>query len=231
MNEMFQSSVFWLPYLTLEGGDLSESTLDRLLDHFPEYAPRRIDREEESHGTTYRWTQRAVLFPIRASERFSLEVKFDMSRHGCSKTLNLVEGSERQRMGWWDMARWHPYCLRLSELDRLVECSVQSGQYEGRGEIPFLLLCQFVGIEWAGQLEAMNLRLQNALEQIVVSPFPWEQPLLRQREDYTWNHDDQLGWLFSSEVYGCYSTRNRDHSDTEEAFPFSKFNALLNAMD
>ena len=41
----------------------------------------------------------------------------------CNKSLQLKDKTtgEGYEMGWWDLARWHPYCLRPEELRILIE--------------------------------------------------------------------------------------------------------------
>jgi hypothetical protein len=48
-----------------------------------------------------------------------LLVEYELDPQGCTITLFIrdVSSNNKQQMGWWDLVRWHPYCLHPEELD------------------------------------------------------------------------------------------------------------------
>jgi hypothetical protein len=46
--------------------------------------------------------------------------------------------------------------------------------------------------------------------------------------NYRWEDDVELGWVFTSDEYCCYSLRNRAHHDSNEGrFPFAAFREMM----
>jgi hypothetical protein len=116
-------------------------------------------------------------------------------------------------MGWWDLARWHPYCLRLAELDALLQFWERWDRRWGGQEVPLLLLCQFVGLPDAASRDALAARAQTALQSLGLPGPPSEGrmdvPLHIPDGDYRWEADSELGWVFTSDDYCCYSLRSK----------------------
>jgi hypothetical protein len=137
-------------------------------------------------------------------------------------------------MGWWDMARWHPYCLRPEEFDSLLQFWGRWDQRWRGQELPLLLLCQFVGLPDASARDALAARAQAAWRPLGLpqpGESPLEIPLHFPEGGYRWEADADLGWVFTSDDYCCYSIRNKAHADSEEGhFPFTAFREMMSEV-
>jgi hypothetical protein len=130
-------------------------------------------------------------------------------------------------LGHWDQARWHPYCLRWSELEAVVaQMRAAPDPHPLPPEVGMLLLARWVG---HGSDEAVLL---NERREVIAGTFErlglfrgedavrMAAQLLRAvpEDDYAWRWDSERGWLLSGEYPG-YSIRNDCHS----RFPFAGF--------
>jgi hypothetical protein len=134
-------------------------------------------------------------------------------------------------LGWSDLARWHPYCLRPAEFDTLLQFWERwDRRWQGQ-DLPLLLLCQFVGLPDAGARNALAARAQAALQSLGLPGAGEGQldvPLHIPDGDYRWEADSELGWVFTSDDYCCYSIRNRPHANSDEGrFPFTAFREMM----
>lgn len=148
-----------------------------------------------------------------------------------SKELGLRDRTSGawHSLGWWDDARWHPFCLRWAELEALVEGWEADPTREPRPPVPLLLLSCFVGFGVGDEAEravaeaavqgafrALGFSADEASTLAGAALVPAPEP------DYRWTRDPDLGWIFGGE-YACYSIRNREHADGAEGrFPFEE---------
>src|SRR5262249_53890107 len=59
-----------------------------------------------------------------------------------------------------------------------------------------------------------------------------EVPVHVPEPDYRWEHDPELGWVFTSDKYCCYSLRNRPHAGSDEGqFPFIAFREMMSDVE
>lgn len=234
MNSVFTTGAFWQPYLTLEPDEISE---EDFAAQFQELRRDYTVRDETNHyeysGHDYTAERHVVEFPFSCGERFSLVIEYEPAVNGCSKTLFLddTRSGTRNELGWWDLARWHPYCLRLSELDSLLRFW-ERWDHRWRGqELPLLLLCQFIGLPDVADRDSLAVRTQSALQTLVLPATTESQleiPLYITDGNYRWEEDAELGWVFTSDEYSCYSIRNRPHFDGDEGrFPFTAFREMM----
>jgi hypothetical protein len=138
-------------------------------------------------------------------------------------------------IGWWDDARWHPYALRWSELERVHRYWLSAPLPQIHPSAAFLLLAVFVGhgVDERDQFSARKSTIAKHYEQLRLFDDTEIVELVENtfrvpsEEDYNWSNDAQLGWVFGGE-YPCYSIRNKEHSDgTEGRFPFSEWSRLM----
>ncbi len=233
MNQVLKTRAFWQSYFTLEPPDGSEPELVAQLEGLRhDFAVQQETRSYEVKGRTHTFVRRSVVFAFACGERFSLQMEHVPDINGCQKNLYVVDerSGTRRQMGWWDLARWHPYCLRLEELDSLISYWQRRDPRWPAPELPLLLLFQFVGLADEATGERLRTRVAAALQQ-VVGPEPAVELLddaLQVKEDYRWEQDAELGWVFTSEDYACYSLRNRPHAESSEGrFPFAEFRELM----
>ena len=130
-------------------------------------------------------------------------------------------------LGHWDQARWHPFCLRWSELEAVVtQLRAAPDPHPLSPDVALLLLARWVGhgsdetallkerrTVVAGTFERLDLfhgdeaaRMAEQLMQAVPE------------DDYAWRWDPERGWLLGGD-YAGYSVRNDCHG----RFPFPEF--------
>jgi hypothetical protein len=237
VNPVFATNAFWQPYLTLEPGEVSEDDFRAQLEGLGrDFTVRDGTIHYDYSGHPRTAVRRSVEFPFACGDRFSMVIEYEPSVSGCSRTLFLADAGSgtRSQLGWWDLARWHPYCLRPAELDSLLEFW---GHWDHRWtgqEVPLLLLCQFVGLPDAGARDSLAARAQAALRSLGLSGSNARQvhvPLHVPDGDYRWEADAELGWVFTGDDYECYSIRNRLHADSDEGrFPFTAFRGMMDEV-
>jgi hypothetical protein len=254
MNPVFATQAFWDLYLTLRcidyGEDEIASQLRGLARDFP---LRRTISIYDTHEEDRDLPLDAVEFTFSCGDRYSMVIEYWPSIVGCDKWLFLQDQvtAERAPLGWWDLARWHPYCLRQEELDLLLRYWCRFDPRWPDESLILLLFCQFVGLcdknGWqglSGRAEAAYARLGPAfVDRVELSTDPSDDDLplsaemlvgcptepaavpLWWRPDYRWEQRSEVGWVFTSDEYDCYSLRNGTHGGMD--FPYAGFAAML----
>lgn len=230
MNPIFSTREFWQPYFYLEPEGINKDEVARQLAIIQADFPVREDKVPyEVQGHQHIAIRRIVEFSFRCGDRYSLLIEYELEIDGCLLELFLVDrrAGTKRKMGWLDLAQWHPYCLHLEEFDALlVYWERHDPRWQGQ-HLPLLLLCQFVGLPDVSSRDSLLARAQTALA-AVCPTVRMEIPLPIPEGDYAWEDDPALGWLFTSDTYCCYSMRNRPHVDSEEHhFPFAAFRELM----
>jgi len=182
-----------------------------------------------------------VVLPARRGWWLGLEMNFELALH----VLYLQKDEDGEdddwddededddvpdvsvELGHWDQARWHPFCVRWSELEAVVaQMRAAPDPHPLPPEVGMLLLARWVG---HGSDEAALL---NDRREVIAGTFErlglfrgedavrMAAQLLRAvpEDDYAWRWDSERGWLLSGEYPG-YSIRNDCHS----RFPFAEF--------
>jgi hypothetical protein len=232
VNPVFTTRAFWQPYLYPEPEGVNADDIARQLAVLQTDFPVREDQVPfELQGRQHVAIRRVVEFSFRCSDRYSLLIEYELEVQGCMTVLFLVDrqSGTKSQMGWSDLARWHPYCLHPEEFDALLaDWERHDPRWHGQ-HLPLLLLCQFVGLPDSSSRDSLSARAEAALA--AVCPEGRMEIPLHVPEDYAWEHDPELGWLFTSDTYCCLSTRNRQHLDSDEHhFPFAAFQELMAAV-
>jgi hypothetical protein len=178
MNPVFSTREFWQSYFTLEPKGVSEGDFARQLDSLSADFPVRDETIEfEYSGRQHTAVRRLVDFPFACGDRYSLLIEYVPSVDGCETNLFLVEtpSGQKRQMGWCDLARWHPYCLRQVELDVLLQFWALRDPRWQTSELPLLLLCPFVGLANAGDLDGLRARTEAACRALGVPPMGEDQ--------------------------------------------------------
>jgi hypothetical protein len=232
MNAVFSNNDFWNLFWNLEPDDIGDFNLEKNI----EILSQDFDIKKEINGSL---TYYSVNLSFNCGQKYSLLL--DCGFHNgfglsCDKSLQLKDNltKETYELGWWDMARWHPYCLRPEELRFLIEYWKRFDSKWQDGKLPLLLLLHFVGFENETQAEpffeeateickvweihSRYLQIENWFEAI-------------EREKYKWSFNQNLGWTIGNDDYSCYSLRNKEHYNDaindEGSFPFRKFNQMM----
>ncbi len=231
MNPVFSDPDFWRGYFTLETRHLSDEDLAAHLEGFRS----DFDVREETHqfeGMDRPFVSRFVSFPFFCGDGYSMVVDYETNTSGCTINLFLRETDTgtRKQMGWWNLAQWHPFCLRMEELDLLTRFQAAHDERWEDADLPFLLLCPFVGSSDAESLELLKGR--ESLRRIgVKTPSKAKLELHVAEGGYRWEKDPDVGWVFTSDEYYCYSLRNREHAGSGEGcFPFQAFADMMTVV-
>ncbi|MDR0301496.1 MAG: hypothetical protein LBI04_04185, partial [Treponema sp.] len=105
--------------------------------------------------------------------------------------------------------------------------------------ISFLLFSDFVGITEAHEGKMLREKEKQLFEQLGVyddefkaAIYPNETREQQLKEDnYQWEQDSELGWIFTSPDYPCYSLRNKAHIGSDcGAFPFEEWSKMMNEV-
>lgn len=234
MNSVLATPGFWRAYFAIEGEEAAKEDLAAQLDGLREdFSVREEPVKFEFEGREHTVIRRSVEFSFPCGERFSLVIEYVPDADGCELNLFLADArfGTRNQMGWWDSARWHPYCLRADELDSLLHYWERFDlRWEGNA-VPLLMFCPFVGLTDSDARQSLAANVQAAVRSLglpVTGDRSIAVPLHIPDGDYRWEIDDKLGWVFTSDEYCCYSLRNRAHADGAEGrFPFGQFREML----
>ena len=206
MNPVLTTPAFWHPYLTLEPESINGPDLAAQLDSLQrDHVVREVTTNYVFRGQPRSAVHRLVEFPISCGDRFSLMVEYYPDLKGCEKVLYLIDArtGKKWQMGWWDLARCHPYCVRLDELGELFEYWQQSDTRLANPDLALLLICQFVGLADSQELDALNVRSMAACKSLglpaIGERYQWVP--LHAPEGYRWEFDAELGWLFASPTF------------------------------
>jgi len=237
MNSALTSSSFWRLYFFGEAEDISARDIELQLHELAQDFVVRTDTITYQHqGQTHSAQIRFVEFRFPCGNGVDLLVEYELNpQHGLDPqgsaiTLYLHDAAsnDKQRMGWWDSVRWHPYCLHPEELDTLLRYWAHSGSQWPDERIALLLLAPFVGLSDEPMLQSLSARVDAAYRALCPQaiddpPLPIQIP----EPDYRWDHDDLLGLVFTG-AYPCYSIRNKSHLEPDKGpFPFSQFGEVI----
>jgi hypothetical protein len=232
MNELFSSVDFWMPYLTLEPGNLKEEDFAaqrKILG--ADFKVRDVHRRYTDKGKSHPFTCHYVDFVLSCGPGMALVLQYETGQYGCEQYLYLLHDGTKSEMGWWDLARWHPYCLRPEELELLIQYWSRFVPKWPAREVPTLLLAKFVGLPDNQIRDRLSVKVEAAWQSLGLgSPLQGESSVLELlvEDGYKWMQDQELGWVFHSDEYCCYSIRNRPHSRGEEGrFPFRSFQKIM----
>ena len=223
MNEVFKNRDFWIFYKTLENN--GESDYNNYLNLFKQ--------DFEIKDTE------SVRFSFDCGSNYSILLDLTFDKYELYKNIYLKNKNTEYLLGWWDQAHWHPYFLRYKELELLTNYW-QKNTSKWDIAIPFLLLSDFVGITEAHEGEILRKNERVLFEQLGAYNDEFKAiiyPDGKQREEYLkegkyeWKKDSELGWLFTSPEYPCYSLRNKEHIKSNcGSFPFEHWNNMNNEI-
>jgi len=239
MNKSFKKLAFWKLFTVLEQPELEVKTIEEWIDWLS--VDYRINKENfiyQHEGQSFEATNQVVVFDFNCGAEFDLQLEFTPHPEGSEKYLYLFnkKSQEKQLMGWWDLARWHPHCLQEQELWQLMEYWEKNDPKWANKDLALVLLHDFVGFANVEAADDFSLEVFKAYQRLEIKGFSKmaQKPIaVFVYEDcaYEWKSDPTLGPVFESTVYGCYSIRNKSHEHSEEGrFPFKDWNRLLKSL-
>lgn len=227
-HSIFKDLNFWILFHQMECNidrDYFETLLKNLKAVFPFY--------ENQHNSTI------IEFKFHCGANYSiiLECTFRYSVEWAESEseLFIIETSTgiKHKMGWLDMARWHPLCIKPDEFDSLTKYWFINDPVWANTNYPTLLLKGYIGFSNELQVNGFKNRMKSHYMHlgIIATEMPPNNLLFihfPKDENYKWVQHKELGWLYESDSYNCYSLRNECHSKGNEGtFPFKEYQDMM----
>ena len=227
---VFRSKSFWTLYYNREDPDRDSADIVEECRGFE--GVFRVDYDTVEVDEVETFEQAAVVFPFDCGPRYQMLIRYMPDELGVMINLDLLERRTERRwqMGWWDLERWHPFCLRIEELEALlIHWEANDPLWSGT-PLPFLLLVPFVGPVDDAAFDFLADRVASAGQSLGLqlrADFADPKPATIE-DNFRWGVDPELGWVFTSPEYACYSLRNREHLGSEEgSYPFERWREAL----
>ncbi|MFI2364357.1 hypothetical protein [Promicromonospora sp. NPDC019610] len=178
-----------------------------------------------------------VAFEVGPGHHVVLSVDVSLDLHSLGVTTPGT--TEPAELGWDDMAHWHPYALRWSELD-LICRAVAARSPELPPGAALALLCRFAAVFADDDVDQALAAVDEAYA--ALRPADWEGYWPRgtdwlDRADFrgqgvTWQRDE-AGNLWAGErdvdAEPFYSTRIGPDTGASDGFPHAQLRAVLDA--
>jgi hypothetical protein len=195
----------------------------------------------EQEGKEQTSINKVIEFKFDCGEFFSLRLDLLLEHRSGSWTnaetsLYLWDEKESKEhpMGWWDLARWHPICIKPEEFDLLLEHWSLNDPIWKNTPFPKLLLKNYVGFSDEAVLELLQKEVLEVFKDLITDEYNAVEDTLRFIpffEDSVWQKHQEFGWVYESEVYNCYSIRNECHASGEEGlFPFEEYQKMIDGL-
>lgn len=207
----------------------AEDELDDDIDDDGEDSADEYDEDDD--------TSLDVAFEVGAGHHVVLSVDVSLDLHSLGATTpGTTEPSE---LGWDDMAHWHPYALRWSELD-LICRAIAARSPELPPGAALALLCRFAAVFEDDDVDRALAAVDRAYA--ALRPTDWAGYWPRgtdwlERADFrgegvTWQRDD-AGDLWAvqhdADAQPFYSTRIGPDTGASDGFPHAQLRAVLDA--
>jgi hypothetical protein len=226
MNTTFKSTFFWRIYLLLEENSVDQDWLDEelyyLLSDLKEDFPIAKNIEGYSDETVY--------FSFNCGD-YQLQIEFTPELF---TNIYLLKQEKKFLLGWWDNAHWHPYFLRIEELNLITEYVKRFDAKWSDSEFPFLLFFSFLCVTDDDTeqrvkkkikviFDSFNLKLGGMVEQ----DFHF---LYKAHKDYHWHLDSESDWVVLANRYGAYSLRHKLYEE-QQKFPFEEWKDMISQIE
>jgi hypothetical protein len=229
MITAFRSTLFWRIYLLLEENsvdhDWANEELYYLLLDFKEHFP--IIKETEGYEA------QTVYFNFCCRDIYQLQIEFTPDVFGGDTYIYLLKEDEKFLLGWSDHAHWHPYFIRIEELEMIAEYVKKFDSKWVGSDIPFLLLFSFLCVtdDETGEYVKKKIKVlfntfNPALEGMVENDFHF---VYKTHNDYHWHLNADLDWIVLGGQYGAYTLRNKLYEEHQK-FPFEEWKGMINIM-
>jgi hypothetical protein len=227
LSESLRDPIFWARYTFAHDDGPGADRLGDLAEVLDE-----LDDEEDEDDTS-----QDVGFDVGAGHRVVLTVDNGIGYH----SLGIADpGSpDTVELGWDDMAHWHPYALRWSELDLVCRAIAALDPRLPHPGAPLALLCRFAAVFEDDDVDHAVATVDAAYASLRPQEWTGYWPcgadwLARadfRGENVTWRRDDDGNlWAHQDADHGTdfYSTRIGP-ADGADHFPHARLRALLTA--
>ncbi|MEU5942396.1 hypothetical protein ABZ807_25170 [Micromonospora sp. NPDC047548] len=229
LRESLHDPVFWARYtFAAEDGPGADrlGALEDLLDD---------DDDDDEQDTAL-----DVAFDVGGGHRVLLGVDTRLGAYEFG--ITGPDSAEPAELGWDDLAHWHPYALRWSELDLICQAiAVRDPQLTHPG-VPMTLLCRFTAVFDDDDVDRAVASVNAAYA--ALRPPDWDGYWPSgadwlERADFrgqkvVWRHDEAgNAWAEQDDDHDTdfYSTRVTPPTETGEHFPHTRLRTLLAAAE
>ncbi|MEV4499480.1 hypothetical protein AB0J84_27755 [Micromonospora arborensis] len=229
LRESLHDPVFWARYtFAAEDGPGADrlGALEEILDEDE-------DEDEDEEDTTLN-----VAFDVGGGHLVLLDVDTRLGRYELGVTGPGF--AEWAGLGWDDLAHWHPYALRWSELDLICRAAAVRDPLLSHPGVPMALLCRFAAVFEDDHVDAAVASVDAAYGALRPqgwdgywpSGADWLERADFRGEKVVW-HRDEAGNLWAEQGddhdASFYSTRVTPPAEVEEQFPHTRLRNLLAA--
>ncbi|SCF03461.1 hypothetical protein GA0074695_3010 [Micromonospora viridifaciens] len=233
LRESLHDPLFWARYtFAAEDGPGADrlGALEDLLDEEDD------DDDDDDDG---RDSAVNVTFDVGGGQLILLEVDIPLDRY----ELGIIGpgSAEFAGLGWDDLAHWHPYALRWSELDLICRAIAVGDPLLSHPGVPMAMLCRFAAVFEDDGVDAAVAAVDAAYAALRPqgwdgywpSGADWLERADFRGEKVVW-HRDEAGnlWAEQGDDHDAtfYSTRVTPPEKTEEPFfPHTRLRDLLAA--
>jgi hypothetical protein len=179
-----------------------------------------------------------VAFEVGAGHRVVLTIDTPVDAY--SVGIVTPDSAEPAELGWDDLAHWHPYALRWSELDLICRAIAARDPQLRHPGAPLALLCRFAAVFDDDDVDQAVATVDAAYA--ALRPPQWEGYWPRgadwlERADFrgqnvSWQRDEAGNlWAHQDESHEAdfYSTRVEPDTGTGGGFPHARLRAVLRA--
>ncbi|MFC4017590.1 hypothetical protein ACFOW4_06490 [Micromonospora sp. GCM10011542] len=229
LRESLHDPAFWARYtFATEDGPGADrlGALEDLLD------------EDDGDDDDEQETRLDVAFDVGGGERVLLGVDTRLGAYELG--ITGPDSAEPAELGWDDLAHWHPYALRWSELDLICRAIAMRDPQLSHPGAPMALLCRFAAVFDDDDVDGAVACVDAAYA--ALRPQGWDGywPIgsdWLERADFrsqkvVW-HRDEAGNLWAEQDADhdadFYSTRVAPPAETGEHFPHTRLRSLLAA--
>ncbi|MEV5766539.1 hypothetical protein AB0L34_18500 [Micromonospora sp. NPDC052213] len=233
LQESLRDPVFWARYTFAHEEGPGADRLGDLEDLLDDDDDDDDDADEDSDDSSL-----DVAFEVGDGHHVVLSM--DASIDSYSLEVTTPDSAEPAELGWDDLAHWHPYALRWSELDLICRAiAARDPQLQHPGA-PLALLCRFAAVFDDDDVDQAVAAVDEAYA--ALRPPQWEGywPCgadWLERADFRgqnviWQRDEAGNlWARQDDRHDepFYSTRLGPDTGTGEGFPHAPLRAVLEA--
>lgn len=235
---IFSNPLFWELFYKMEV-QLTEEQFQVILTGLKDVFHYREDLiRYEYEGKEETSINKVIEFEFYGGVSFSLRLDLFLEHRSgdwanSETTLYLVDkvAEEEHSMGWWDLIRWHPMCIKPSEFMALLEYWKIEDPLWKNTNLPKLLLKNYVGYTDQLACETLTKEVLEEFKNLMPRDFEAVEETLSFMpfyDHYQWKKHQDLGWVYESDTYNCYSIRNECHASGEEGlFPFEAYQRMI----